>query len=114
MNEAWEGTPKGWIAPMSMENWTDQNLYTLDSHMFRRYLICLYYGILNIGQNDMMPKNNLEYLYMVLTLITSAILNAILFGSMAELIVSSSKTQVRIQDEADNNNFVMAGVNLDN
>ena len=81
---------------MNMENWTDQNLYTLDSYMFRRYLVCLYYGILNIGMNDMMPKNELGYLHMVITLLTSAILNAILFGDMAGLIVSSSKTSVRI------------------
>ena len=23
MNAFWEGTPKGWIAPMNMMNWTD-------------------------------------------------------------------------------------------
>ena len=28
MNEMWETTPKGWIAPMNMANWVDQNLYS--------------------------------------------------------------------------------------
>jgi hypothetical protein len=23
LNEGWEGTPKGWIAPMNMANWPD-------------------------------------------------------------------------------------------
>ena len=61
--------------------------------MFRRYLVCLYYGILNIGQNDMMPRNEVGYAFMCVTLIASSLLNAILFGDIAGLVISISKIQ---------------------
>ena len=34
---------------MNMANWVDQVLYTTQKDMFRRYTVCLYYGVLNIG-----------------------------------------------------------------
>ena len=40
----------------------------------------------------MMPKNEAGYLFMVATLLSSAILNAILFGDLAGLVVSLSQT----------------------
>jgi len=36
----------------------------------------------------MMPKNEKEYLFLVVTLLFSAILNAIIFGDIAGLVLS--------------------------
>jgi hypothetical protein len=49
LNTIWEEYPKGWIAPMNMDNWTDQDLYSDNRHLYYRYLITFYYGVLNIG-----------------------------------------------------------------
>ena len=45
----------------------------------------VYYSILAIGQNDYMPKNDLEYLFCSLMLLFSAILNTIIFGNIARM-----------------------------
>jgi len=44
----------------------------------------------------MMPKNNIGYVFMICTLLFSAILNAILFGDMAGLVISISRTSTYI------------------
>ena len=60
-----------------------------DGHGFlRHYSVMLYYGILNIGQNDYMPKNPIEYIYCISTLLFSAILNTLIFGDIANLAAS--------------------------
>jgi hypothetical protein len=48
----------------------------------------VYYSILAIGQNDYMPKNDIEYLYCVFVLLFSAILNTIIFGNIASMASS--------------------------
>jgi hypothetical protein len=58
----------------------------------------------------MMPKNNLEYLFMVITLIASAILNAIIFGDIAGLVYSLQKEESKIQSINDRNNEVMEAI----
>lgn len=45
-----------------------------------------YEAILNIGSNEFGPVNESDMLYLVITLIFSAILNAIIFGDIANLI----------------------------
>jgi hypothetical protein len=37
MNKFWIDTPKGWIAPMNMANWTDQDIYTNKHDIYYRY-----------------------------------------------------------------------------
>ena len=49
LNTFWEGTPKGWIAPMNMANWPDQDLYSIKHDIYRRYYVSFYYGVLFIG-----------------------------------------------------------------
>ena len=50
----------------------------------------VYYSILAIGQNDYMPKNEIEYLFCMLVLVFSAILNTIIFGNIAVMASSVS------------------------
>jgi type III secretory pathway component EscS len=51
-----------------------------------------------MGQNDIMPKNVIGYLFCVVALLFSAILNAIIFGDIAGLVLSLSKDATYIQD----------------
>jgi len=62
----------------------------------------------------MMPKNKMEYLFMVGSLILSAILNAIIFGDIAGLVLNLTKEETTIQDVNDRNNEVMASIELAN
>ena len=59
-----------------------------------------------------MPKNDPGYLFMVVTLLFSAILNAIIFGDIAGLVLALSKEETIIQDINDRNNEVMDNLYL--
>lgn len=84
----WDSRAKIWYMPTDFVNYPDQELGR-DSEKYRvlfRYLSLLYYGILNIGSNEFGPVNSMEYLFCTITLILSAMLNAILFGDVSGLI----------------------------
>lgn len=46
----------------------------------------VYYGILNLGMNEFGPVNDIEMIFLIFTLIFSAILNSLIFGDVAVLI----------------------------
>ena len=54
----------------------------------------LYYAVLDLGMNDFLPMNNVEYLYLIVTLIISAFLNSLIFGDVAGLIAVLQKKEV--------------------
>jgi hypothetical protein len=60
----------------------DSDLYTT----FFRYMTLLYYGIINIGSNEFGPVNNSEFIFCIISLMISAMLNAIIFGDIASLM----------------------------
>jgi len=59
-----------------------------------------------------MPKNSIEYGFYVITLILSAILNALIFGDIAGLVLKLSIEEIEIQNINDRNNEVMNEINL--
>lgn len=60
----------------------------------------------------MMPKNEKEYLFLVVTLLFSAILNAIIFGDIAGLVLSLQQEELTIQNINDRNNGVMEDIKI--
>jgi hypothetical protein len=61
----------------------------------------MYEAILNIGSNEYGPVNESDMLYLVLTLLFSAILNAIFFGDIASLMLIVGKKDADYQDKLD-------------
>lgn len=57
-----------------------------DIPIYKKYLVCLYYGVLILGLNEMGPVNNLEFLYFIGTLLMSAIMNSLIFSDVIMLI----------------------------
>ena len=86
--EKWDSRSMGWYMPLSFvepyaqELGVDSDLYTT---MFR-YLSLLYYGIINIGCNEFGPDNKWEYIFLIATLIISAMLKSVVFGDIAGLM----------------------------
>jgi hypothetical protein len=73
----------------------------------------VYYSILAIGQNDYMPKNDFEYLFCVIVLLFSAILNTIIFGNIASMASSISAKGLAYQNMTDKTNNIMILLRLD-
>jgi hypothetical protein len=51
-----------------------------------------------------MPKNDIGYLFCVGTLLISAIMNAVIFGDIAGLVLNLSREETTYQDINDRNN----------
>ena len=61
----------------------------------------MYEAILNIGLNEFGPVNYSDTLFLVATMLCSAILNAIIFGDIAGLMLIIGKKSFCYQDKLD-------------
>ena len=83
-----------WYMPLDWVNYVDQKLFTKEYTQVFRYITMLYHSLLNLGSNEFGPVNEIEMIYLVITLIMSALLNALIFGDVANLIsVLTKNTQ---------------------
>ena len=86
LNDAWEGRAISWYMPLDWVNYEEARLFTKDADLWYRYSVLLYQALLNLGQNEFGPVNVMEFFYFLFTLIVSAMLSALLFGDIANLI----------------------------
>ena len=61
----------------------------------------LYHAVLYLGSNELGPVNEAEMLFAVITLLSAAILNALLFGDVASLMAVLSRKQTLTQEKLD-------------
>jgi len=92
--EVWGDRPVYWYAPLDWVNFVDQETFTTKFSLLKRYTLMLYYGVLILGLNEMGPINEIEMLYCIVTLLFSALLNALLFGDIASLALTISKHEI--------------------
>jgi hypothetical protein len=81
--------------------------------LMKRFALNLYYGVLILGSNEIGPVNSLEMLGCLVFLIISALLNAILFGQIADLVGNLSAKSTAIQEQLDQANTVMESIELE-
>ena len=55
----------------------------------------MYEAILNIGLNEFGPVNKYDTLFLIGTMLCSAILNAIIFGDIASLLIIIAKRNMK-------------------
>lgn len=70
-------------------------------------------GVLDLGINEMGPVNEEEFIFLVLTLISSSLLNALIFGDVASLLQGISQKDSAFQEQLDDANTVMKNIDLD-
>ena len=88
----WKERPMYWYAPFDWINFVDSKIFSKSDHLLQKYTTMLYYGVLIIGQNELGPVNEIEMVYSILTLMFSALLNALIFGDIASLATTVQKT----------------------
>jgi hypothetical protein len=86
-----DGISLRYYPPLDWINVADSELFIDDTPVFKKYLVCLYYGVLILGLNEMGPVNNYEFLYFIGTLLMSAIMNSLIFSDVIMLIDELSK-----------------------
>ena len=101
--------------PIEWLNYGDQELgknsknYTLT----RRYFLMLYYAILDLGNNEFGPVNEVEMVFLAITMTLSAVFNALIFGDVAGLVSQLSMRDTRRQQNLDEANSVMQQMELE-
>ena len=112
-NARWDERPTEWYAPLNWANYVDQRIFSNEYSLGFKYLTMLYLGVLDLGSNEFGPVNWWEMAYLVLTLLSSALLNALIFGDVATLIAVISKKESAYQEKLDQANTVMKNIELD-
>lgn len=82
----YDGRSLRYIPPLDWITYANSELFSDEISNFKRYLVCLYYGVLILGLNEMGPVNTQEMLYFSLTLMMSAIMNSLIFSDLIMLI----------------------------
>lgn len=106
------GVNSFWYAPLDWVNFPDQELFTAGMSLSKRFWLNLYYGVLILGANEIGPVNPLEMIGCTIFLVISALLNAILFGQIADLVGNLSAKSTAIQEQLDQANTVMESIEL--
>jgi hypothetical protein len=82
----YDGRSLRYIPPIDWINYSTSDLFTENYSDFKRYLICLYYGILILGVNELGPVNTEEMLYFCIVLMITAIMNSLFFSDIIMLV----------------------------
>ena len=86
-----DGRSLRYYPPLDWLDFTASELFTDQISNLKKYLICLYYGVLILGLNEMGPVNEIEMLYFIFTLLLSSIMNSLIFSDVIMLIDELSK-----------------------
>lgn len=81
-NERWDTRSSQWYAPLDWDCFYCSKMHTSEQSQFFRYLIMLYYSIMNLSGGEQGPRNKIEYLFCYMSLIMSAIVYTNLFGQI--------------------------------
>jgi flagellar biosynthesis regulator FlbT len=87
----YDGRSLKYIPPLDWIYFAESEIFSPDITNFKRYLLCLYYGVLILGLNEMGPVNTEEMLYFSVVLMMSAIMNSLIFSDLIMLIDELSK-----------------------
>eukprot|EP00347_Sterkiella_histriomuscorum_P005402 403356751 len=77
-----------------------------------QYSIVYYYSILLLVGSDILPTNDIQYIFGSIIVVIGNILIAFLFGNMATLMASINKKDNHLQDQLDNVSSVMRSIKL--
>mgnify|MGYP006953087075 CR=1 FL=1 len=74
-------------------DYSKQALYTEEFTFSIAYAHMFYYGIMIFGLGELGPKNEIEFMYLYVALISAAIFNALIFGDLTSLVEEIFKAE---------------------
>jgi hypothetical protein len=106
----------GWVPPFDFIDSSKSVFYTkldgTDQDWDYQYFVCLYYGVLVIGGNELGPTDITELIYIVAINVMGAIFNAGVFGELAVLLSNVSRADSNQQGVIDTANTAMENIDL--
>ena len=92
-----------WTAPIDLGKGID--IY--NEILIRKYFTSLYHAVLFFTGNDILPRGDTQVIFIILSHIMGAIINANILGSMAVLIQDLNKKTDSFQKKLDQVNTAM-------
>jgi hypothetical protein len=65
-----------WYPPLDFVNYVDTQFLTDKISLEKKYIISLYNSVLMIGGNELGPVNEIEFLTLVVILLSASLINA--------------------------------------
>jgi hypothetical protein len=84
-NRRWDRRSTQWNAPIDWLDFRGAELHSGKITQTKRYLILLYYSLINLGLQELAPVNPNEYFFCMVSLVMSALLYTNIFSSIASL-----------------------------
>ncbi|CAI2362152.1 unnamed protein product [Moneuplotes crassus] len=100
---------KRWIPPYD-ENNDGSNIY--ESSSFSQYLTSIYYSILLLAGNDMLPQGDRQIMFLSIALFAAAIINANIFGNIAVLLQQIYRKTAQFQEKVENATSTMKNLHV--
>lgn len=93
-----------WIPPFD-EFKTSSDIYA--ESPFYQYITSLYYSVLFLAGNDLMPQTSLQIVVATVALFAAAIINANIFGNIAVLLQQMNRKSANFQEKLEMANATM-------
>lgn len=85
-------------------------IYIEDS--WTQYFTSLYYSVLLLAGNDMLPQGNLQVIFSTIMIFAAAIINANIFGNIAVLLQQIYRKSSNFQEKLENATTTMKSLNI--
>lgn len=84
-NERWDSQSTQWNAPADFVSPSESVLHLQTTKMGFRYSFFLYYALINVGIGEICPVNHIDFVFLAVDMIFSAIFFSILFSEIVSL-----------------------------
>lgn len=98
-----------WRPPLD-EYSEDTQIYTDGPYM--QYLISIYYSVLLLAGNDMLPQGSIQIIFSTVMIFAAAIINANIFGNIAVLLQQMYRKSSNFQEKLENATSTMKNLNI--
>ena len=99
-----------WYPPLNWINYVDTELYEDSYTIIDQYITMFYNAVLILGMNEIGPVNNVEILYVCVTLVGGIFMNSLVFSDIARLIAIVDSKQTIYQERLNSLNSVMISI----
>lgn len=98
-----------WIPPLDYV-WVKTDIY--EQSNIKQYASSLYHSMLVLSGNDIGPRDTFELFLLTFLLLTSAIINANIFGNIAVLLQQMNRKATKFQEKMENASSTMKNLKL--
>ena len=106
-NRTKDGRSSQWYTPTDWINYPDSTLFDPETSSVHQYIVSIYYAVLINGFNELGPVNTIEIGFAILFLLSSSLINTLMFSQIVVLIQGIQRRSNSISSTIDSSNTIM-------